>query len=152
MKELAAGFPAECVSIGQKVEYVSSVLLPAQRFEEYLSLMARLLDEDVHYVDPVHEIHGRDGVLRMLRAYVPRAANDRFRFELLDDTPELLVWRWTMVIRIRFGGYEFVINGLVHAKVNEGRIVYQREYYDPMESIGVIPLVGRLYKRLLLAG
>lgn len=152
MKELAAGFPPACVSIGQKVEYVSSVLLPAQRFEEYLSLMAELLDPDVHYVDPVHQLRGREGVLAMLRAYVPRAANDKFRFELLDDTPTLIVWRWTMVIRIRFGGYEFVINGLVHAKAKDGRIVYQREYYDPMESIGVIPFVGKLYKRLLLAG
>jgi hypothetical protein len=88
----------------------------------------------------------------MLAAYVPRAANDAFRFELLVDSPALAVWRWTMSIRIRFGGYQFVIHGLVHAQIEAGRIVYQREYYDPMESVGVIPLVGKLYKRLLAAG
>ena len=54
-----------------------------------------------------------------------------------------------MVIKIRFGGYEFVINGLVHAAIEGGLIVEQREYYDPMESIGIIPFVGSLFKRML---
>ncbi len=151
MKELPAGFPADCVSVGQRVAHVSTVLLPARRFDEYVALMGQVLAEDIHYVDPVHELRGRDDVLGMLGKYVPRAANDRFEFELLVDTAERAVWRWTMVIKIKFGGYEFVIHGLVHALVRDGLIVEQREYYDPMESVGVIPLVGRLYKRLLLS-
>lgn len=142
-------FPDDCTTVGKKVAYVSQELLPQRRFDEYVVLMGEVLGPRVHYVDPVHEIRGRDEVLAMLARYVPRAANDRFRFELLVDEPTQAVWRWTMVIKIRFGGYEFVINGLVHAAIEDGLIVEQREYYDPMESIGIIPFVGSLFKRML---
>ena len=142
-------FPDHCNTVGKKVAFISGELLPQKRFEEYLVLMGEVLGEHVHYVDPVHEMHGRDDVLAMLAKYVPRAANDKFQFELLVDEPHQAVWRWTMVIVIKFGNYEFVIHGLVHARIENDKIVYQREFYDPMESIGIIPLVGRLYRRML---
>lgn len=144
-----AQFPEGCDTVGKKVAYVSQELLPNRRFDEYVALMGEVLDENVHYVDPVHELRGRAEVLEMLARYVPRAANDRFQFELLVDEEKQAVWRWTMVITIKFGGYEFVIHGLVHAVIAAGRIVEQREYYDPMESIGIIPFVGSLFKRML---
>lgn len=146
---MAPTFPDGCETVGKKIAYVSAELLPAKRFDDYLALMGEVLAEHVHYVDPVHELRGRDDVLAMLAKYVPRAANDRFRFELLVDEPHQAVWRWTMVIVIRFAKYEFVIHGLVHAAIEGDRIVSQREYYDPMESIGIIPLVGQLYRRML---
>lgn len=139
-------------SVGQRVEHASRVLLPARRFDEYLAVMKEVLAEDVHYVDPVHDLRSRGEVLAMLAAYVPRAANDAFEFELLTDTPTMAVWRWKMEIVLKIGGYRFVIHGLVHAEIERGRIVRQREYYDPMESIEVIPFVGRAYKRLLRMG
>ena len=144
-------FPDACDTVGKKVAYVSQELLPQKKFDAYIALMEQILGEHVHYVDPVHELRGRDDVLAMLAKYVPRAANDQFRFELLVDEPHQAVWRWKMVIVIKFARYEFVIHGLVHADVEDGRIVYQREYYDPMESIGIIPLVGSLYRRMLRA-
>lgn len=152
MRDASSSYPTNCDSVGRKVEYVSKVLLPARRFTEYVEWMGQVLDENVHYVDPVHEMKGRDEVLKMLAKYVPRAANDKFRFELLVDGPSEVIWRWTIALRIRFTWFEFVIHGLVHARHEQGKIVYQREYYDPMESIGVIPLLGRLYKLILKLG
>lgn len=152
MRDASAGFPAICDSIGRKVEYVSKCLLPAGRFAEYVDRMGEVLDENVHYVDPVHEMRGKGEVLKMLAKYVPRAANDKFQFELLVDGPTEVVWRWTIALKIRFTWFEFIIHGLVHARVENGKIVYQREYYDPMESVGVIPLFGRLYKLILRLG
>ena len=138
--------------MGTRVAYASQVLLPAYRFDEYLAVMGTLFAPAVHYVDPVHELHDREAVLAMLAKYVPRAANDKFRFELLVDEPTRVFWKWTIVIQLRIGRYVFTINGLVHADVRDGLIVYQREYYDPMESIGVIPFIGRGYKKLLQMG
>ena len=149
---VASPAPPEGSSVGTRVAYASQVLLPARRFEEYLDVMGKLFAPDVHYVDPVHELHDREAVLAMLAKYVPRAANDQFRFELLVDEPTRVFWKWTIVIQLRIGRYVFTINGLVHADVRDGLIVYQREYYDPMESIGVIPFVGRGYKKLLQMG
>jgi hypothetical protein len=143
-------FPAHCTSIGRKVEYLSTELLPSRRFDDYIRLMGEILDEKVHYVDPVHELTNRDEVLRMLAKYVPRASNDKFKFDLICDGESDVVWRWTICLRIKFRNYEFTINGLVHARVERGRIIYQREYYDPMESIGVIPVAGKFYKQMLL--
>ncbi len=145
-------FPHHVDTVGKRVEYVSKVLLPARRFDEYVALMGEVLADDVHYVDPVHERHGRAEVLKMLAKYVPRAANDKFHFALLVDSPELVVWKWTISLKIRFTWFEMTIHGLVHAQVENGKVIYQREYYDPMESIGVIPLFGRLYKLALKMG
>ena len=136
-------------SVGARMEYASRVLLPARRFDEYVAVVRELLAEDVHYIDPVHELRSRDDVLTMLASYLPRAANEAFRFDLLVDEPHQAVWRWTMAITIRYSKAPFVIHGLVHAELGDGRIVRQREYYDPMESIGVIPFAGGLYRRLL---
>lgn len=139
-------------TIGQKVEHASRVLMPQRRFEEYIQVMGEVLDDRVHYIDPVHEYRRKKDVLEMLAKYVPRAANDKFNFELLVDTDTQVIWRWIIALKIRFTWFEFTISGLVHAQVRDGKIVYQREYYDPMESIGVIPLFGWLYKLALKLG
>ena len=152
MTEQCVNFPDGCGTVGKKVEYISKVLLPAARFAEYVTLMGSVMHEKIHYVDPVHEYGSRAEALAMLAKYVPRAANDKFQFALLVDSPELVVWKWTIAIKIRFTPFEFLINGLVHAEVRDGKIIYQREYYDPMESIGVIPLFGFLYKLVLRMG
>jgi len=151
MSEVGTGFPVGCTTVGAKVAHLSDTLLPARRVDEYVALMSEVLAEDVHYVDPVHDLRGRAAVLAMLREYVPRAANDRYRFDLLVDEPDKALWRWTIALTIR-NRWEFVINGLVHAEVRDGSITYQREYYDPMESIDVIPGVGRLWHKLLEMG
>jgi hypothetical protein len=145
-------FPDYAQTIGKRVEYLSKVLLPARRFDEYVEGMGALLGDRVHYIDPVHEMHDKAEVLKMLAKYVPRAANDKFRFNLIHDGETEIIWRWTISLKIRFTWFEMTINGLVHAQVQDGKIVYQREYYDPMESIGVIPLFGRLYKLILKMG
>ncbi len=152
MTQRRVNFPEGMQTVGKKVEYVSQTLLPQKRFDEYVALMGEVLAENVHYVDPVHEYRDRQTTLTMLAKYVPRAANDKFCFQLLVDSPELVIWKWTIAINIRFTPFEFVINGMVHAQVKDGKIVYQREYYDPMESIGVIPLFGWLYKLALRMG
>lgn len=146
MKEISEMTP------GKQVEYASRILLPNRRFGEYLDVMKQVLHDDVHYIDPVHEFRGRAGVLEMLEKYVPRTANDKFKFELLVDTDSEVVWRWTIALKIRFTWFEFIIHGLVHARVEGGKIFYQREYYDPMESISVIPLLGPIYKLVLRLG
>lgn len=152
MNETKWSFPADLKTIGEKVTYLSLVLIPARRFDEYGHLIGTLFADAIHYVDPVHEIRGREQVIAMLTKYLPRVSNDRFEFELIQDTEPSIVWRWTIALKVRFSPYEFMIHGLVHARAENGKIVYQREYYDPMESIGVIPMVGKVYQGILKLG
>ncbi|MBI1861650.1 MAG: nuclear transport factor 2 family protein [Deltaproteobacteria bacterium] len=149
---VVAPFPEDCATLGRRIEYLSKVLLPAGRYAEYLALMGEILAPTIHYIDSVHEYRTRSEVLGMLGRYLPRVANGGFQFELLHDGGESLIWRWVIVLKIRFTPFQFTINGLVHARIAGGRIVYQREYYDPMESISVIPFVGWLYKLVLRLG
>jgi len=88
----------------------------------------------------------------MLGRYVPRVSNGKFEFELIVDGATEVVWNWTIALKIRWTPFEFAIHGLVHAKLKGEKIVFQREYYDPMESIEVIPLFGKLYKQVLRFG
>ncbi len=133
--------------VGEVVTHASSVLLPARRFDEYFEAMGSVFEENIHYIDPVHEMRGRETVLKMLRRYVPRVANEKFVFELVHEASDKCIWKWRISLKILF--FQFVIHGLVEALVRDGKIYYQREYYDPMESIGVIPVVGFLYKLIL---
>ncbi len=145
-------FPVTCTTLGKKVEYLSKDLIPAQRYEEYLTLMETLLGSNIDYIDPVHTLKGKEAVIAMLRKVVPRTSNSGFQFELLVDSEKELIWRWTIALKIRWTWFRFTIHGLVHAQVREGKIVYQREYFDPMESIGIIPIFGPLYKLILRMG
>ena len=142
-------FPEQFRTIGQRIEYLSSDLLPNGRFKEYQDLIGTIFDEKIHYIDPVHELKGKDAVLKMLAKYVPRAANDQFKFQLIHDGENFVIWSWTISLKIKFTWFQMKINGLVHAKIKNDKIVYQREFYDPMESIEVIPIFGKLYKFFL---
>ncbi len=86
-------------------------------------------------------------MLAMLAKYVPRVYNDQFEFDLIVDGENLAIWSWKIQLKIK--KFLFTINGLVHAKGESGKIIYQREYYDPMQSAGVIPVFGKFYKRML---
>jgi limonene-1,2-epoxide hydrolase len=139
-------------SVGKRVEYASKVLLTGSSLEAYLGCMASVFGDSVHYIDPVHELRGKEAVILMLRKYVPRLKNEPFEFELIQDGEKDVVWKWVLNMRIRFTPFRFTIHGLVHAEVEQGKIVRQREYYDPMESIGVIPILGWVYKLMLKMG
>ncbi|MFM8315788.1 MAG: nuclear transport factor 2 family protein [Deltaproteobacteria bacterium] len=139
-------------TIGKKIEYASSVLMKQDDIQPYLDCMGSVLAEAIHYIDPVHELHGKTAVLEMLAKYVPRLKKEPFQFSLIHETDSFVIWKWVLNMKIRFSPFRFTIHGLVHAEVENGKIVRQREYYDPMESIGVIPVVGFLYKLVLKMG
>jgi hypothetical protein len=139
-------------SVGQRVEYASKVLLKRDEIKSYLDCMGDVFADSIHYIDPVHEIVGKVAVLEMLEKYVPRIQNEPFDFTLVHESETYVIWKWVLNMKIRFAPFRFTIHGLVHAEVENGKIVRQREYYDPMESIGVIPIVGFLYKLILKMG
>lgn len=139
-------------TVGSRIQYASRELLKRDNLDDYLDCMGSVFADSVHYIDPVHEIKGKEAVLKMLKDYVPRIKNEPFEFSLVHDGESYVIWRWVLNMKIRFLPFRFTIHGLVHAEVEKGKIVRQREYYDPMESIGVIPVVGFLYKLALKMG
>jgi hypothetical protein len=139
-------------SVGQRIEHASKVLLKRDDLQPYLDCMGDVFADSIHYIDPVHEIVGKAAVLEMLRKYVPRIKNEPFEFSLVSESETDVIWKWVLNMKIRFAPFRFTIHGLVHAEVEKGKIVRQREYYDPMESIGVIPVIGSLYKLILKMG
>lgn len=145
-------FPPHATTVGKRIEYLSTTVLPGRRFDDYVILMGELLDPAIHYIDPVHELRDRESVLQMLVKVVPRVCNNQYEFLLISENDQMAIWRWTIAIKIRWTPFNFIIHGLVHAQIQGGKIIYQREYYDPMESIGVIPIVGRIYKLILRLG
>lgn len=139
-------------SVGKRIEFASTVLIKELDLSHYLQCMESVFADSIHYIDPVHELKGKVEVLEMLRKYVPRIQNEPFEFVLLHEDDKQVFWRWVLNMKIRFLPFRFTIHGLVQAELNDGKIVKQREYYDPMESIGVIPFVGFLYKMALKMG
>lgn len=139
-------------SVGQRVQFASKVLIKESNLENYLRCMESVFADAIHYVDPVHELCGKDAVLEMLRKYVPRVQNEPFEFSLVHEDEKQVIWKWVLNMKIRLTPFRFTIHGLVHAELKDGKIIRQREYYDPMESIGVIPIVGFLYKLILKMG
>lgn len=136
-------------SVGEKVRHASCQLLRAGRLEDYLACMSAVLDENVRYRDPVHELSGRAEVVAMLRNTAPRVANSEFEFELLCDQEQQAIWRWRISLRVRFARAPARIEGLVRAKVRGGRIYEQREYFDPMEALSISRPIQAWYRSVL---
>lgn len=142
-------FPPSLMSVGSKVEHATLTHLRRKRLPEYLACMASVLDEDVRYSDPACDLRGKKQVLAYLESVAPRTAKSSFDFQLLTDQPSLAVWCWTIELKVRFARSPARIDGLVYAKAHEGKIVEQREYFDPMQSLSLSSLTHRLYRFIL---
>ena len=124
----------------ESLEYAGEAGLPA---------LAALYADEVSFQDPIQQLQGRAAFIEMNRKALAGARLYRLMIDELVETPDNLFASWRMVYQPKLGP-KFTISGTTHARLRDGLIVEQRDYWDLLGSlVGNLPGVGTVYNRLV---
>jgi limonene-1,2-epoxide hydrolase len=116
--------------------------------EGALARLAPLYAPGVVFRDPLQTLKGREAFIAMNRRVMRRAR--RLSFEVHDRLGGggSLFLTWSMTFEPRRGP-ALVFVGATHARVRDGAIVEQRDYWDLLSSVAAsVPVVRRVYRAL----
>lgn len=108
--------------------------------------------EDIHFVDPLHSVHGLDHLQEYFEATMEGLEECRFDIHHCMDSTQQgeAVLFWTMHYRHRKlnGGSPLSLPGTSHIRYSD-RVFYHRDYYDAGAMIYEhIPLVGSVIRHI----
>jgi len=106
--------------------------------------LERLYTEDVHFRDPISEVHGLVELRRYFERFAAAAAGARF--EITDEIvqPGEAAVFWTMVMQEKDGTDGRRFQGVSHMKVRD-RISEERDYFDLGDAVyDHVPVLGWL--------
>lgn len=117
-----------------------------------LELLRQIYSDDVHFIDPIHEIRGLSPLKSYFKRMYSNAEHTSFSFDHQEVIGNrcLLQWRMALQHHKLNGGQRFSIEGvsLLHFS-DAGKVTYHRDYYDLGTLIYErIPLVGSLIRYL----
>jgi len=117
--------------------------------EGALPLLRELYHEQVHFEDPLQSVVGIEPFIEANRRLLRRARSLSIKFGTVSEQDGNLFAVWTMTLEPKVGPAT-VFEGVTHAVVREGLIVYQRDYWDLLSSAAeALPGVGLIYRRLV---
>lgn len=113
-----------------------------------IARLSGLYDADIVFRDPLQTLIGRNAFLEMNRRIAKRAR--RLAFEVTDAMGghDSLFLAWTMTYEPK-KGRTIVFEGSTHARVRDGLITEQRDYWDLLSSVAQsFPVARSLYTAL----
>eukprot|EP00898_Chlorokybus_atmophyticus_P000146 jgi/Chlat1/1131/Chrsp111S01605 len=116
-----------------------------------LSIIKDLYTEDVRFRDPVVQTEGREKLEAMLRKLLSRARLQRgYILEVIAEEKQMFA-TWKFVFTPSLVGPAFHVDGVTHAKLDaSGRIFWQRDYWDMLEStLDIVPPARKMYSGLI---
>ena len=109
--------------------------------------LAPLYADNVRFVDPFHQLSGRDAVQTYFSRIAKRLTWGEFDFGKPVLSKGAAALPWTMRIKSRPYPKVFVIEGISHMRYDE-RITYHRDYFDLSAVIpDQIPGLGLVSRR-----
>lgn len=112
----------------------------------------RYYAEDAYFKDPFNEVTGVAAVRRIFAHMFDQVEGPRFRvLERWQDAPGAML-TWTLDFRLR--GAPWTIRGATHLRfAPDGRISYQRDYWDAAEELyAKLPVLGAVMRALQRRG
>ncbi|WP_168426591.1 nuclear transport factor 2 family protein [Erwinia amylovora] len=110
-----------------------------------LSMLAAIYHPDIRLCDPVGEHQGLAVVERYFAALLKNMRYCRFVVTLTRefDDDALLLWRMEYAHPRLQGGADQTLEGSSYLQLRDGKVVFQRDYYDMGAMIyEKLPLVG----------
>jgi limonene-1,2-epoxide hydrolase len=110
-----------------------------------LGLIDSIYDPEIHFVDPMHELHGRTQLLNYFEGLYKNLNYCRFVIDnVIQQADEAAIyWEMTYQHRTLNKGKMVTVRGSSHLKAENGKIIYHRDYLD---------LGAMLYEQLPLIG
>jgi limonene-1,2-epoxide hydrolase len=99
----------------------------------------------VVYEDPFAHVEGRDRLLTHYQALFAgvKSVNVEVREEFVSGEETVALWTMTLSHKKLKDGTPIVVDGVTHIKVEGGKVVYQRDYYDAATLYESLSFVGR---------
>lgn len=107
--------------------------------------------QDVQFIDPVHQITGRNQLVSYLEHGYQRLNYARFKAEQAAVTGDsgFLSWQMCFSHPAIGNGKEISVHGCSALRWQDGKIIYHRDYYDLTEMVYQhIPVVGWLTNKV----
>ena len=120
-----------------------------QRRGEALAPFLALYDESIHFEDPAHCVDGLPAFAEMNRRFAARARVLHIEVTDVADRGGAFLAAWTMRYAPRFGP-RMTLAGATLARVRDGRIIHQRDHFDPVGGLArAIPGLSLLYRFII---
>lgn len=102
-----------------------------------LSSTQAIYHKEVQFIDPVHQIHGRDQLISYLEHGYQRLNYAKFTAEqaAVTDNQGFLSWQMCLSHPAIGKGKEIVVYGCSALRWHEDQIIYHRDYYDLTEMV-----------------
>jgi ketosteroid isomerase-like protein len=115
------------------------------------SKVAALYAEDIYFEDPTQGIQGKSALMSHIDSTFLNIENFSFKSHktLAGDTDVFISWTQIFTHKRLAGGKTIRVEGSTYLKTRNGRIYYQRDYFD----LGAVvyenlPIIGAVIKRL----
>lgn len=104
---------------------------------------------DVKFIDPFHQIQGRQQLLQYFEKMMERVVE--CHFEILDvcekDQSAVVVWDMSFRHKSIKKSQLIKVPGTTHIKFQDGKIIYHRDFFDSAQLIYKnIPFIGRVIR------
>lgn len=101
--------------------------------------------DSVEFVDPVHHVYGLSSLTDYFERLLSETTRCQFIIHQLDQAASTYYVTWTMDFshpKLKFGR-PIQLSGISKVKINNEKVIYQRDYYDMGEMLYEhVPLVG----------
>jgi hypothetical protein len=135
-------------SIGdlQHSQWLSEFVSVYQKLStDNLNLINSIYDPEIHFVDPMHELHGRSKLLNYFEGLYQNLNYCRFTIDnvIQQNEQAAIYWEMTYQHKTLNKGKMVTVRGSSHLKSKNGKVIYHRDYLD---------LGAMLYEQLPLIG
>ena len=105
--------------------------------------IASLVSEDVHFIDPFNDVHGRGNVVRLIEKMFEDVRDPRFDILDLAWSEDICLMRWDFFCHVKVIG-DWSVRGVTELQFNEdGLICAHYDYWDSGRHFyGRIPGIG----------
>lgn len=121
------------------------------RGSELRTVLRKLYQHDVVFVDPVHEIRGLDNTIGYFEQLSAGLTACRFDIQEITggDDKKFVSWQMNYAHQKIRGGESLQLDGVTELGISGGKICYHRDYYDMGAMIYEhVPLLGAVIRWL----
>jgi hypothetical protein len=115
-------------------------------------ILGTIYTDDIHFVDPAHEIHGLDKLTSYFKSMYQNVQSIEFAYRQTDElkSETYVQWDMTFVHKKLAGGRQITMSGITFLQFHsDGMIYYHRDYFDLGAMVYEhIPLLGRLVRSI----
>ncbi|RUO79251.1 nuclear transport factor 2 family protein [Pseudidiomarina taiwanensis] len=116
-----------------------------------LASLPAIYAAEVEFVDPVHVTHGLDNLHSYFANTMQNVTHCTFTFSQITESDDgaFLVWEMVFKHPKMKGGKAISVPGVSQLKYQDGKVSWQRDYYDMGAMIYEnIPVIGKVVKSI----